>query len=170
MRSPTVRLVTSAIKFSARFEARRGRTSRSPRMSCSPTTAASAVSKPDSSPRTASTTSDFGRARAPGQLPTSARFTRPRSATPCTIPSPPPLEVVFDLNQPFLARVFVERLQDHRRLGHIIEQSVELFVKQWQPVLHAGIAAPLADRLIELIIAIRRPEGLDVCKAEPPDS
>ena len=44
------------MKFSARFDWRRGRTRRSPRMSCSVMTATSAVSKPESRPSTASAT------------------------------------------------------------------------------------------------------------------
>ena len=54
--------------------ARRGRTSRSPRMSCSLTMAASAVSKPDSMPSTASATACFGSASACGQEPTGVRL------------------------------------------------------------------------------------------------
>ena len=49
-RSPAARLETSAMKFSARFAALRGRTRRSPRMSCSPMTARPSVSKPGLEP------------------------------------------------------------------------------------------------------------------------
>ena len=45
---------------------RRGRTSRSPRMSCSLMTAASSVSKPDSMPSTASAMAGFASAKACG--------------------------------------------------------------------------------------------------------
>ena len=53
-RSPAARLVTSEMKLSSLRLALRGRTSRSPRMSCSLMTATSSVSKPDSMPTTAS--------------------------------------------------------------------------------------------------------------------
>ncbi len=38
--------------------------------------------------------------------------------------------------------------------GEIVEQRVELFVEQRQPVLHAGMAAAFADRLVERIVAL----------------
>src|ERR1700730_15874621 len=53
-RSPAARLVTSEMKLSSLRLAFLGRTSRSPRMSCSLMTATCSVSKPDSMPTTAS--------------------------------------------------------------------------------------------------------------------
>ena len=69
------------MKFSARRAAWRGRTRRSPRMSCSPITAASAVSNPLSSPSTASATSGFGSASASAHDATGERLARPWSAS-----------------------------------------------------------------------------------------
>src|SRR5204863_454100 len=69
------------MKFSARFAARRGRTRRSPRMSCSPMIAASAVSNPLSSPSTASATCGLFSASASRHDPTGARLASAWSAS-----------------------------------------------------------------------------------------
>ena len=42
-------------------------------------------------------------------------------------------------------------------------------MEQRQPVLHAGVAAALADRLVENILAPRRAEAADVVAAETGD-
>ena len=78
------------MKLSERLDARRGRTSRSPRMSCSLTTATSAVSKPPSRPSTASATCGFGSASASGHEPTGDRLCRPCSASTCFMRSRAP--------------------------------------------------------------------------------
>ena len=69
------------MKFSERLAARRGRTRRSPRMSCSLMTAASAVSNPVSRPSTASAICGFGSASASGQDATLERLASPWSAS-----------------------------------------------------------------------------------------
>ena len=63
-RSPMARLVASVMRSAARRALRRGRISRSPRMSCSPMTARSGVSKPCSRPSTAKPTLPDGSASA----------------------------------------------------------------------------------------------------------
>ena len=65
--------------------------------------------------------------------------------------------------------VFGLRIEHERRVGEIVEQRVQLFVEQRQPVLHARIAAALADGLIERIVAARRAEGRDIALAEAAD-
>ena len=42
---------------------------------------------------------------------------------------------------------------------HVIEQRIQPLVEQRQPMLHAGMAAAFAHRLIERIVAVRRAEG-----------
>ena len=66
------------------------------------------------------------------------------------------LVVVGDLREPLARGVLGQRLEDHRRARHIVEQRVEPVVEQRQPVLHAGMAAAFAHRLVEQVVADRR--------------
>ena len=252
----STRLVASAMKFSARLAARRGRTRRSPRMSCSLTTrrprsrnriraraprarcpsacrpappARSPLEQRLSSPWSASTC--FMRSREPSlHSAITTRLSSARSACTClttasntlafcsvrsaaklrpvrapmSMIDPPSvrhrkrreprhrhgaqplapfvfgeiqpvrrqrrvgrahvlrerllagLVIVGDLREPLARRLLVERLQDHRRAGHVVEQRVELVVEQRQPVLHAGMPAAFAHRLVEQVVADRR--------------
>ncbi len=52
------------------------------------------------------------------------------------------------------------------RLGHIVEQGLEALVEQRQPMFHARVALPGADRLIQRVGARRRTELFDVAAAE----
>ncbi|MNL81851.1 hypothetical protein D3C87_2090770 [compost metagenome] len=47
---------------------------------------------------------------------------------------------------------------DDTETAEIIEGGFQLFVKQRQPVLHAGITAAFGDCLIKRIVARRRTE------------
>ncbi len=51
----------------------------------------------------------------------------------------------------------------------IIEQRLDFFMKQRQPVLHAGVAAPLADGLVEHVIGAGGAERGDIAGTERPD-
>ena len=79
------------------------------------------------------------------------------------------LIIIGDLSQSFVGRLFVERLQHDGRSRHVVEQRVELVVKQRQPMLHAGMAAAFAHRLVEQIVAIGGAELRHVAGAELAD-
>ena len=76
------------------------------------------------------------------------------------------LVVVLDLRQPLARGVLGQRLQDHRRARHVVEQRVEPVVEQRQPVLHAGMAAALAHRLVQQVLGIGGAERRDIAGAE----
>ena len=78
----------------------------------------------------------------------------------------PRLVVVRDLREPLARRLFVQRLQDHRRAGQIVEQRVHPVVKQRQPMLHAGMAAAFAHRLVQHVVALGGAERRDIAGAE----
>ena len=261
---------TSAMKLSARFDARRGRTSRSPRMSCSPMTAMSAVSKPPSRPSTASATCGFGSASASGHDADRRQIVQPvlgqhvahalaRALAPQRdddalarrlqrldvlahriehvggIVRALGREIVpgaradidhraallrhrerrqprqrrglqplgpfgFRQIEPVRRQRLVGRAACARRAppcaprssrrsaraararrprpaarattgapGTIVEQRVELVVEQRQPVLHAGMAAAFADRLVEQVARVGRAERRHIAGAEAPD-
>ena len=62
-----------------------------------------------------------------------------------------------------------ERLECDRSAVEIIDQRVHMLVKQRQPMLHAGIAAPLAHRLVELVVPCRGAEGFHIAQPKAPD-
>src|SRR6476660_6295474 len=70
--------------------------------------------------------------------------------------------MVLDLLEALGAGVVVERIEGDDGVRQIVEQSLEMFMKQRQPVLHALMLAPGRDRLVERIIAGDGPEQLDV--------
>ena len=76
------------------------------------------------------------------------------------------LVIVVDLRQPLARRVLGQIFEDHRRAGHVVEQRIEPVVEQRQPVLHAGMAAAFADRLVQQIVGVGRAEGRDIAGAE----
>src|SRR5665213_2240976 len=151
-KSPGARLVASAMKLSARRMARRGRTRRSPRISCSLTMAASAVSKPDSMPSTANAIAGFGRLKACGQEPTLVRL--------CNL---------WSASTSLMRGVFGQMLKRQRRTRQIVEQSFQRIVEQREPVLHAGIAATLAHRFVQQVVRRASAELGDIAGAEAPD-
>src|SRR5262249_31142255 len=59
------------------------------------------------------------------------------------------LKIVGDLRQALVRGFLGQRLDGKRRSRQIIEQRLEPLMKQRQPVLHAGVAAAFADRLVE---------------------
>src|SRR5579872_165038 len=63
-------------------------------------------------------------------------------------------------------RVLALRFDRDRRFTKVIEQRVHALVKQWQPMLHAGMAAAFADSLIKLIVAFGRAKGRDIAHPE----
>ena len=67
---------------------------------------------------------------------------------------------------PRLVGLVVER---NRRFRQIVEQCFERFVIERQPVLHAGMPPPGADRLVKRVIAADRAELLAIARAEALD-
>ena len=60
-------------------------------------------------------------------------------------------------------------VEQHRRPGQIVEQGLQPRVEERQPMLVALVLPPGADRLVERIVAPRRPEHRPVAGAEPLD-
>ena len=81
----------------------------------------------------------------------------------------PRVVIIGDLLETLARGVLALRLDRHRRAVEIIEQRVHPLLKQRQPVLHAGMAAAFADRLIQRIVALGRAEGRDIAHAETAD-
>ena len=79
------------------------------------------------------------------------------------------LIVVLDLLETLARGVLALRLDSDRRVAQIVEHRLEAVVKQRQPVLHAGMAAAFAHRLVERIVALRRAEFGDISHAEAAD-
>ncbi len=61
------------------------------------------------------------------------------------------------------------RLDRDRRVAEIVEQRIHPLLEQRQPMFHAGMAASLADGLIEHIVAFGRAELRDIAHPEPTD-
>ncbi len=76
------------------------------------------------------------------------------------------LVVIGDLGEALLGGVLGQRLDHDRGAGEIIEQRVEVVMEQRQPMLHAGIAAAFAHRLVEQVVGLGRTEGLHIAGAE----
>ena len=81
----------------------------------------------------------------------------------------PRLVIVGDLLEALARGVLALRLDRDRRAVEIVEQRVHPLLEQRQPVLHAGMAAAFADRLVQRIVALRRAEGRDIAHAEAAD-
>ena len=77
--------------------------------------------------------------------------------------------IVLDLDETLAGGVVRQRLEHDRRSRQIVEQCREAVVKQRQPMLHAGMAAALAHRMIEEIIGPGRAERLHIAEAEALD-
>ena len=70
--------------------------------------------------------------------------------------------VVGDEGDALVRRILGASIEHERRIADIVEQSVEAFVEQRQPVLEADRAPPFADRGVEVVVAGRRAEFLGV--------
>ena len=74
--------------------------------------------------------------------------------------------IVGDLFETLMRGVFSQRLDHQRRARDIVEQRFKPVVKQRQPMLHAGIAAALAHRFVQHVVARRRAERRDIAGTE----
>ncbi len=74
--------------------------------------------------------------------------------------------IIGDLRETLARRVIGERVEDEGHARQIGEQRVEVVVEQRQPVLDAGMAPPLAHRLVERVVPRRRAEGRHIALAE----
>ncbi len=81
----------------------------------------------------------------------------------------PRVVVIGDLLETLARGVLALRLDRDRRVIEIVEQGIHPLLKQRQPMLHAGMAAAFADRLIQRIVALRRAEGCDIAHAKAAD-
>ena len=77
--------------------------------------------------------------------------------------------VIGDLREAVLDRLLDEVVEDHRRVGQVVEERLEPLVEERQPVLHAGEAAALAHRLVERIARRHGAEGGPIVLAEAAD-
>ena len=68
-----------------------------------------------------------------------------------------------------MRRIFGQVLKRHCGARQIVKQRLEPVVKQRQPMLHAGIAAPFAHRFIKQVIGRRRAELRNVTRTETAD-
>jgi hypothetical protein len=71
----------------------------------------------------------------------------------------PRVEIVLHLGEPLAGRILDQCVEDHRHVRDVVEQSVHAVMEERQPVLHAWIAAALAHRLVEPVVASRRPKA-----------
>ena len=70
----------------------------------------------------------------------------------------PRLIVVGDLLQPLGRCILHQGLEHDGRARKVVEQPLEQIVEQRHPVLHAGMAASLAHRFVQEIVAPRGAE------------
>ena len=77
--------------------------------------------------------------------------------------------IIGDQFEARFARFLDVRPEEHLRAAHIIEQGLQRLVEQRQPVLHAGVLAPRADRLVERIVVGDRAEHRDIPRTETAD-
>ena len=68
-----------------------------------------------------------------------------------------------------MRRVLGPRVEHEGRVSDIVEERVEAFVEERQPVLEADRPAALADRGVKIVVARRRAEFLGVSLAEAAD-
>src|SRR5256885_2115916 len=97
---------------------------------------------------------------APGLIPPSPG----RPAPGACAPPPPHLRFSMDLAEPSLGRIHDQRPQYDCAPRRVIEQRFEPLMKQRQPVLHTGIAAALAHRMVKAIVGPGRAESLDIAQ------
>ena len=76
-------------------------------------------------------------------------------------------KIILDLRETLARRRLGEWIEDQRSAGAIIEQCVELFVKQRQPMFETLMAAAFADGFVERVAARLRAEMRDIGLAEP---
>ncbi len=79
------------------------------------------------------------------------------------------LIIVGDLGEPLVRGFLVERLDRDRASVDVVEQRFELVVEQRQPMLHAGMAAAFAHRLVEHVVRARRAERRHIAGAKLTD-
>ncbi len=71
--------------------------------------------------------------------------------------------------QPIRAHLLGLVVERHRRAGQVIENRLQAFVIERQPMLHAGAAPSGADRFIKRVVLHRSAEFLAVARTEPFD-
>ena len=74
--------------------------------------------------------------------------------------------IILNLREPFGGHLVGLRVEHHGRGADVIEQRVGAAMKQRQPMLHAGMAAALADGFVELIAVYMPAELGDIGLAE----
>ena len=79
------------------------------------------------------------------------------------------LIIIGDLREALVGGFFGQRLDSDGRCAEIVEQRFQALVEQRQPMLHAGVAAALADRFVEHVVGGCCAERRDVTGAEQPD-
>ena len=82
----------------------------------------------------------------------------------------PRLVTIGDLLESLARGVLALRLDRDRCSAEIFEQRIHPLLKQRQPMLHPGMTAALAHRLVHGIVALRRAEGCHIPHAKAPDS
>ncbi len=76
---------------------------------------------------------------------------------------------IGDRRQPVVVHVLGLVVERHRRLGQVVEHRLEALVIERQPMLHADIAPPGADRVVERVVIGDRAELLAIAAAEALD-
>ena len=79
------------------------------------------------------------------------------------------LEIIGDLGETLVGGLLGERLDRNRTSFDVVEQGFEPLVKQRQPMLHAGVAAAFAHRLVEHVIRAGRAKSRHVAGAKQAD-
>ena len=77
--------------------------------------------------------------------------------------------VIGNERDALVRRVLRPRVQHERRARDIVEQRIQAFVEERQPMLEADRAAALADRGVKIVVARRRAEFLGVELTEAAD-
>jgi hypothetical protein len=78
--------------------------------------------------------------------------------------------IILDLRQALGRGVIRQGIEDDRNAWDVVEKGIQMVVEQRQPVLQAGIAPPLTDRLVKAIIAPRSAKGRHIGLPEPLDA
>ncbi len=79
------------------------------------------------------------------------------------------LEIIGDLRETLVGGLLGERLDRNRTSFDVVEQGFEPFVKQRQPMLHAGMAAAFAHRLVKYVVRAGGAKSRDVAGAKQAD-
>ncbi len=90
------------------------------------------------------------------------RLVRPGVALAGPLQAAPRSVKVGDGLQACVTRLLGLPVERHRRLGQVVEQRLQALVEQRQPVLHAGVRAAGADRLVERVVLAGGAEGLAI--------